>query len=578
MERDSDSSMVENGTTLGAYRLLVAIGQGGMGEVWLAEHTLLGRRAAIKLLRPSFSKNPEMVTRFFNEARAATAISDPGIVQIFDFGYHVDGSAYIVMELLEGEALDKRLRRVGVMAIEDALRVIRQVASSLGAAHARSIIHRDLKPENLFLVRDPEVPGGERAKILDFGIAKLVDDPFALKTQTSALIGTPMYMSPEQCRGAGHVDQRTDVYSLGCVLYTLIVGRPVFQAAGTGEMIAMHLCAPPPVPSQHRAGVPRSVDDLIMRCIAKDPNHRFRDGSELAAAIGMLIARESAPAIAAPRRSGRITAETKLEGSASIPQILSLRANTTLSSSAMSMVETPAPRSRSAKVIGGVAAVALVGGFGGWLALRSDPPAAQLAHAPANVEVPRTIETLADRAKRQIAATLDAFVRWAPNHPHDACPNHGELAPLVDGGVVDPWGHELVVTCTDQPADQIVGVISPGPDGMLETTDDVPSWSLGADVTSVVRGERWKPVQLPAAVHPPRHEPVRVSKPAVVPAPKIVAAPAPKIVAPPPKIVPPPPKIAAPVPVEPTPPAQPVHHGPTFRGTTVGSDGIPTVR
>jgi serine/threonine-protein kinase len=142
------------GTQVGAYRVLQQIGEGGMGSVWLAEHAMLGRRAAIKVLHAAFSAQPEIVTRFFNEARAATAISDPGIVQIFDFGNHVDGSAYIVMELLEGETLDKRLARLGRLTVADALRVMRQVASSLGAAHSRGILHRDLKPENIFLVRD----------------------------------------------------------------------------------------------------------------------------------------------------------------------------------------------------------------------------------------------------------------------------------------------------------------------------------------------------------------------------------------------------------------------------------------
>src|SRR3954453_6783656 len=130
--------MVE-GTQVGAYRILRQIGEGGMGSVWLAEHSMLGRRAAIKVLHPTFSTQPDVVTRFFNEARAATAISDPGIVQIFDFGQDVDGSAYIVMELLDGEPLDRRLRAVGRFAVADALRIIRQVSGSLGAAHARGI-------------------------------------------------------------------------------------------------------------------------------------------------------------------------------------------------------------------------------------------------------------------------------------------------------------------------------------------------------------------------------------------------------------------------------------------------------
>src|SRR5437879_2779970 len=142
------------GTQLGAYRVLHRIGEGGMGSVWLAEHTMLGRRAAIKVLHPEYSADASIVTRFFNEARAATAISDPGIVQIFDFGHHTDGSAYIVMELLEGETLDRRLARLGRLAVPEALRLMRQVASSLGAAHRAGIVHRDLKPENIFIIHD----------------------------------------------------------------------------------------------------------------------------------------------------------------------------------------------------------------------------------------------------------------------------------------------------------------------------------------------------------------------------------------------------------------------------------------
>src|SRR5678815_2691766 len=276
------------------------IGEGGMGRVWLVEHTMLGRRAAIKMLHPALSARPEVVTRFFNEARAATAISDAGIVQIFDFGHHVDGSAYIVMEFLDGEPLDRRLKRVGRLFVPDALRLMRQVAGSVGAAHARGIVHRDLKPDNIFLVRDAEVAGGERAKIVDFGIAKLLGENL-VKTLTSSVIGTPSYMSPEQCRGAGQVDQRADIYALGCVLFTLIVGRPPFDAEGAGEVLAMHLREPAPTPSHHAGGIPPEVDRLVLRCMEKDPARRFSSGSELAAAIATLLngmsAAGSAPAL-----------------------------------------------------------------------------------------------------------------------------------------------------------------------------------------------------------------------------------------------------------------------------------------
>src|SRR5262249_22533545 len=154
-----------------------------------------------------------------------------------------DGAAYIVMELLDGETLDARWRRLGTLPVVDAIRLVRQVATSLGAAHARGIVHRDLKPENIFLVGDAEGPGGERAKILRFGLAKLAGDGH-VKTHTEAVMGTPHFMSPEQCRGAGQVDQRADVYSLGCVLFTIVVGRPPFEAEGAGELIAMHLREP----------------------------------------------------------------------------------------------------------------------------------------------------------------------------------------------------------------------------------------------------------------------------------------------------------------------------------------------
>ncbi len=226
------------GSVIGSYRVLRKLGEGGMGAVYVAEHALIGRKAAIKVLLPSLSANQDIVQRFFNEARAATAIQDAGIVQIFDFGYHTDGSAYIVMEYLEGETLDARLRRLGRLHPHDAVRIMRQSAGSLAAAHSRGIIHRDLKPENIFLVRDAEVAGGERPKILDFGIAKLTGDAGnKVKTHTAAIMGTPWFMSPEQCRGAGHIDHRSDIYALGCVLFQLVTGQPPFDGEGAGDTI-----------------------------------------------------------------------------------------------------------------------------------------------------------------------------------------------------------------------------------------------------------------------------------------------------------------------------------------------------
>jgi serine/threonine-protein kinase len=268
---------------VGTYRVVNKLGEGGMGTVYLGEHTLLGRPAAIKVLQPSLSTSEEVVARFFNEARAVTRIADPGIVQVFDFGHQPEVGAFIVMELLEGESMDGRLRRTGAVSVIETLRLLRLICGSLGAAHAKGIVHRDLKPENLFIVKDPGVPGGERPKILDFGIAKLAgDEPGVIKTRTGALMGTPMFMSPEQCSGSSVVDHRSDIYSLGCVMFTMLTGRPPFHGPGAGDLIAAHLREPPPLAGSRVPGLPGAIDGILQRCLTKSPDGRFQSMAELA--------------------------------------------------------------------------------------------------------------------------------------------------------------------------------------------------------------------------------------------------------------------------------------------------------
>ncbi|HUJ58312.1 MAG TPA: serine/threonine-protein kinase [Kofleriaceae bacterium] len=281
---------MREGTTIGPYRILRKIGQGGMGAVFLGEHTLIGRFAAIKVLLPEMSVRRANVERFFNEARATTAVSDPGIVQVFDFGFTADNTAYIVMEHLEGEQVNHRLARLGVLTAGDALRLTRQVAGSLAAAHAAGIVHRDLKPENLFVIRDPEAPGGERPKILDFGIAKLEDDrPDRFRTRTGAVLGTPVYMSPEQCNGGGRIDHRSDIYSLGCVLYHLLTGQPPFDPPGMGAILLAHMSEPPRPPSALVPSLPPALDAVVLRCLAKAPDARFQSMLELQHACDELL-------------------------------------------------------------------------------------------------------------------------------------------------------------------------------------------------------------------------------------------------------------------------------------------------
>ncbi len=259
------------GERLGNYLVTGKLGEGGMGSVYAAQHVLLGRHAALKVLLPALSSHQDMIERFFNEARATAAIRHPGIVEIYDFGYHVDGSAFIAMELLPGHPLAQRIAR-GPAPVPDALHIARQIAAALQAAHEAGVIHRDLKPDNVFVVSDAEL--GLRIKLLDFGIAKLATGSLAMrKTQTGSLIGTPAYMAPEQCRGVA-VDHRADIYALGCILFELLAGRPPFDGEGAGDLLAAHIHVAPPPPSRFAPAVPPAIDALVLRLLSKDPAAR----------------------------------------------------------------------------------------------------------------------------------------------------------------------------------------------------------------------------------------------------------------------------------------------------------------
>jgi len=285
--------LATSGESVGNYRLLGAIGSGGMGVVYVAEHMLLGRRAAIKFLHPHVSREPDMVERFFNEARAASAVKHAGIVEVYDFGYQ-GGLAYLVMEYLDGESLLSHLRVEGTMQVERAVTIARKVSSALSAAHDAGVIHRDLKPDNIFLVRDaPDTAAEARGRVclLDFGIAKLLrgDGSFSAQaTASGVLVGTPAYMSPEQCKGGGQVDGRSDLYALGCVLYGMLAGRPPFLGEGGGDVIAHHIFVVPEPPSAHAPGVPPALDAVVMRLLEKDPNNRFQTARDLGRALADL--------------------------------------------------------------------------------------------------------------------------------------------------------------------------------------------------------------------------------------------------------------------------------------------------
>jgi serine/threonine-protein kinase len=292
------------GEAVGGFRIISEIGRGGMGVVYLAEHQVLPRKACVKVLLRELSDRQDVVDRFLREARAACMIDHPGIVRVFDCGQHPSGHLYILMELLEGESLRGLLDRTGALPVEQAVALGAGIADALAAAHGRGVIHRDLKPENIFVLGNP----AGAIKVLDFGVAKLTDGPGSLsRTRAGTLLGTPQYMSPEQCRGAGETDFRSDIYALGCMLFELLVGRPPFGGAELVQLVVAHLHEPAPPLSTLVAGVPAAIESLVARMLAKSKDARPASMKEVAAELGAQAGKRRTSAavtvMAPPRQS-----------------------------------------------------------------------------------------------------------------------------------------------------------------------------------------------------------------------------------------------------------------------------------
>jgi serine/threonine protein kinase len=315
------STLVE-GTRIGRYKLGTQLGQGAFGVVYAARDTELDREVALKVLLPLHTLEPQLMQRFFHEAKAAAKIDHPSIVTIYEFGKVAgtsttfDGSAYIAMEMVRGESLAARLRRVDKLPAAQAIELGRQIASAVGAAHRAGIIHRDLKPDNLMVARDPIAPGGERIKILDFGIAKLGEAAKRETMKTVGAFGTPLYMSPEQFRAASDVDARSDVYALGCILFELATGKPPFDGDDVIALYEQHTKAiRVPIPE-----LPPHISDFVVAMMAAAPADRPRSMEEVEAALaadraaGSLIA--SAPTVYERGMAPRPIAVTTLSASA----------------------------------------------------------------------------------------------------------------------------------------------------------------------------------------------------------------------------------------------------------------------
>ena len=275
------------------YEIVRRIGEGGMGAVYEARHTVIGKRVAVKVLLEKFLEKPELVARLLQEARLASSIGHENIVDVTDFGTTSDGRAFVVMEFLEGESLAQLVIRDAPLPIERSLRIARQIASALGAAHDKGIVHRDVKPENVYLVRRGEA---DFVKVVDFGVSKAVhtreEGPeWQRLTRTGMVLGTPLYMSPEQARGGEDIDARADIWAVGVLLYECLTGEVPFRAHNYLGVISQVLTeeAPPPSRLRPELGIPVGVESVVMRALEKDRTRRYQQMPEFERDLERLI-------------------------------------------------------------------------------------------------------------------------------------------------------------------------------------------------------------------------------------------------------------------------------------------------
>jgi serine/threonine protein kinase len=296
------------GTTIGVYRVARLLGVGGMGRVYKGVHPQIGSRVAIKVLSRECSERKDLVDRFFSEARAVNLIRHESIVNVLDLATLPDGRPYIIMEYLDGAPLADIIAKQGPLPLGGLARLIAEVLDALGAAHGKGIVHRDLKPDNIYVS-----PAG-RAKVLDFGIAKLLPEMGGTSTRTGSLMGTPHYMSPEQALGKV-VDYRTDLYAVGIILYECVTGRRPFNSDSLFDLLRQHVDVVPPPPHTIRPDLPPEFEQIIMYALAKDPAHRYASAFDMAQALGPATTGLPGPAWNTITPSGR----TGVSGAGSWP-------------------------------------------------------------------------------------------------------------------------------------------------------------------------------------------------------------------------------------------------------------------
>src|SRR6185436_18133925 len=264
------------GESVGAYRIVEQLGQGGMATVFKAYHASLDRYVAIKVLHPAFKEDPTFLARFQREARVVAKLEHPNIVPVYDYADH-NGAPYLVMKFIEGETLKAELTR-GAVNLSNGLHIIEAVGAGLAYAHRQGILHRDIKPSNVMMANDGSI------YLADFGLARIALAGESTLS-TDSMLGTPHYMSPEQAKGVKDLDAGTDIYSLGVVIYELVVGRVPYSADTPFAIIHDHIFTPLPMPHTVNPNVPESIERVLLKALAKDRADRYQDVNSLVAAF-----------------------------------------------------------------------------------------------------------------------------------------------------------------------------------------------------------------------------------------------------------------------------------------------------
>jgi len=319
-----DPALLRDRVLVGRYRLDERLGAGGMGSIWRAHHLVLAAPVAVKLIDREAVPDEETLGRFMREAQSAATLRSPHVVQILDYGVD-DKLPFIVMELLDGENLAQRLRRLGRLASADTARIVTHIGRAMARAHEANIVHRDLKPENVFLIRNEDE---EIAKVLDFGVAKVSVNALGeqgTRTRTGSILGTPYYMSPEQAQGNKTVDHRSDLWSLGVIAFECVTGKRPFYSDGLGDLVLQICIRDIPVPSDF-GSVPVGFDAWFARAVARDPEARFQSARELTDALREVLGGEArdlqwtSPDAASNDLSPHSQARTRLDASGSDPR------------------------------------------------------------------------------------------------------------------------------------------------------------------------------------------------------------------------------------------------------------------